>query len=94
MWINWIQLNKQTVPRDWNNLKLDVDTLDVDNVKIDPIGFKKFSDAVYNDVAQKTFYNKLVPKVLKLKLVVQLSPLKNHNIILTNKILKIDWRCW
>ena len=69
MYINWIQLNKQTVPTDWNNLKFDVDTLDVDNLKIVPIGFKKFSDVIYNDVAQKIFF-KLVPKVLKLKLVV------------------------
>ena len=46
-----------------DNLKSEVDRLDVDKLKPIPTDLSKWSDAVKNDVVKKTDYNKLVTKV-------------------------------
>ena len=45
------------------NLKAEVDEIDVDKLKIVPVGLSKLSDVVVNDVAKKIVYDKLVTKV-------------------------------
>ena len=44
------------------NFKSEVEELDVDELKIDPVVFRKPSDVVNNDVAKKTVYDELVRK--------------------------------
>ena len=48
---------------DLANLKTDVDKLDIDKLTPVPVDLSKLSDAVKNDVAKKTVYDKLVAKV-------------------------------
>ena len=48
---------------DLANLKTDVDKLDIDKLTPVPADLSKLSDAVKNDVAKKTVYDKLVAKV-------------------------------
>ena len=45
------------------NLTFEVDKLDIDKLVPVPVDLGKLSDVVKNDVAKKTVYNKLVPKV-------------------------------
>ena len=45
---------------DLANLKTDVDKLDIDKLTPVPVDLSKLSDAVKNDVAKKTVYDKLV----------------------------------
>ena len=45
------------------SLKTEVDKLDIDKLVSVPVDLSKLSDAVRNDVAKKTAYDKLVPKV-------------------------------
>ena len=44
-------------------LKTEVDELDINKLVPVPVDLSKLSDVVKNDVAKKTEYNKLVPKV-------------------------------
>ena len=45
------------------SLKNELDKIDVDKLKIVPVGLAKLSNIVKNDVVKKTKYNKLVSKV-------------------------------
>ena len=46
-----------------NGLKLDIDDLDVDKLKTDPVDLQKLSNAVEKEVAKKTVFEELVKKV-------------------------------
>ena len=45
------------------SLKIEVDKIDVDKLKIVPVDLSKLSNVVNNDVVQKAVYGKLVTKV-------------------------------
>ena len=45
------------------SLKIDLDRIDADKLKIVPVDLAKLSNVVKNDVIKKTGYNKLVTKV-------------------------------
>ena len=45
-----------------NGLKLDIDDLDVDKLKTDPVDLQKLSNAVEKEVAKKTVFEELVKK--------------------------------
>ena len=46
-----------------NNLKTEVDKLDIDKLVPVPVDLSKLSDVVKNDVVKKGIYDKLVSKV-------------------------------
>ena len=46
-----------------NNLKTEVDKLDIDKLVPVPVDLSKLSDVVKNDVVKKGVYDKLVSKV-------------------------------
>ena len=47
-----------------NELKTNVNNLDVDKLKINPVDVKKLSDIVDNDVVKKTNFNALNKKYI------------------------------
>ena len=52
-----------TVPTSLNNLKTNVDELDVGKLKLVSVDLKKLSDAVANEVVKNTKFNTLKTKV-------------------------------
>ena len=50
-----------------NNLKTEVDNLDVDKLKTAPIDLKKLSDVMSKEVVKNTKFNKLNTKVNNLE---------------------------
>ena len=55
------------VPTSLNNLITKVDDLDVGNLKTVPVGLKKLSDVVDNEVAKNTKFNTPITKVNNLE---------------------------
>ena len=54
-------------PTSLNNLKTNVDDLDVGKLKIDPVDFKKLSDVLAHEVVKNTKFNTLKTKVNSLE---------------------------
>ena len=80
------------------NLKTEVDKLDLGKLVPIPDDFSKLSNAVKNDVAKKTVYNKLVAKVdkidtsgfvLKTKYNTKITELENKPLILVVLLKKL-----
>lgn len=86
----------QTIPTDLNNLKSQINKLNIYKLKTVPIDPKKLSNVADNDIVKKTSYNILVSKldVKESNVRAQLDLLINHRLILINKIWKKDQKSW
>ena len=54
-------------PTSLNNLETDVDDLDVGRLKTVPVGLKKLSDVVENEIVKSTKFNSLKTKIIDLE---------------------------
>ena len=54
-------------PTRLNNLETDVDDLDVGRLKTVPVGLKKLSDVVENEIVKSTKFNTLKTKIIDLE---------------------------
>ena len=83
------------VPTSLNNLKTEVDDLDVGKLKTVPVDLKKVSDVVDNEVVKK--FNTLKTKINNLeKRIPDATTLIHINQQNTNKqnLEEQKWRCW
>ena len=86
----------QTIPTDLNNLKSEINKLNIYKLKTVPIDLKKLSNVADNDIVKRTSYNMLVSKldVKESNVPAQLDLFINHRLILINKIWKKDQKSW
>ena len=86
----------QTIPTDLNNLKSQINKLNIYKLKTVLIDLKKLSNVADNDIVKKTSYNMLVSKldVKESNVPAQLDLFINHRLILINKIWKKDQKSW
>ena len=54
-------------PTSLNNLETDVDDLDVGRLKTVPVGLKKLSDVLENEIVKSTKFNTLKTKIIDLE---------------------------